>query len=204
VGSVPCWWEIFGMGLCALTDGYGCGYNTPNYYPYSGGGSTGGGGSNPPPKPAPPGLQVSTSKLIVDVNRCAAQKADSVSAASLLGVQNNKILNTLFGSSTASMSRLAFGTNPSAYVPEGAGLVAGAKAGTALTATVQTAGRIEVSQGFQSVFTTVAPTSFGQTAVGQFVIHNTSAAANLLDIFGKGLFVYDAAAYVGSLIACTE
>jgi hypothetical protein len=43
--------SVNNFSSCAMDDGYGCGYNTPNYYATGGGG---GGTTSAPPKPAPP------------------------------------------------------------------------------------------------------------------------------------------------------
>lgn len=154
------------------------------------------------PKPTPPGLQVSTSKLIQSFNQCAANFADKHSAASLLHLNNVPVLGTVLGSSSAAASHLLFGTHPSEYVPAGANLVAGAKAGTILTGAATTIGKIPVNQGFQSIFTTVAPTQIEETAAGSAIVSGARQAASYLDSFVQPLVLWDELTYGYGEAAC--
>ena len=163
----------------------------------------GGGGSPPPAKPPTPKAPP-LGPIIANVNRCAANVANSFSVASLTGLDNNPLTSAIFSNNVASASNLIFGQSPKNYVPAGGSLVASRYAGTALVAGAQAAAGVEVNQGFQSIFTTVAPTTLGQGAVGGLAVGIAKTAGNILNVFSVGQFGYDAAVYFGSLVACVE
>ena len=151
----------------------------------------------------PAGITVPLWPIVKQFNKCAANVADKYSAASLLHVNNVPGLGAVLGSSTAAASNLLFGTHPSEYVPAGANLAAAVKAGTILVKGAGELGNIPINQGFQSIFTTIAPTNFGQTAVGQFLIDAAGRAATLLDKALPLQIGYDEALYGAGEAACT-
>ena len=177
---------------------YGCGFfglcqssGTDNAWwsPRSPGGSNGTQPATEPPSKPPLG------RVIRDFNRCAANIADKYSVASLLHLQDNKVANFFLGSQSAAVSRLFFEPAAQVYVPEGGSLAAGAVVGPALTWGVNKASGAVVNQGFQSLFTTVAPTTLGQTAVGRVALNGVKGFAEALDLATKPLLAYDELLY---------
>ncbi|MGH9404520.1 MAG: RHS repeat-associated core domain-containing protein [Terriglobia bacterium] len=169
----------------------------------SSGAPSGGGTPEPAPKPTPPGLQVSTIKLIRSFNQCAANFADKYSIASLLHANKSAVANALLGSTSAAASHMLFGAHPREYVPAGASLAAGVKAGVALRAGATQAGAIPIDQGFQSIFTTIAPTTLGQTAAGKFLTGAAAQTGELLDAILPFQVAYDEALYGAGEAGCT-
>lgn len=178
-------------------------YLPPALYPCAFFGFCGGsGGTQQPAKP--PATKPPLGPIIAKVNRCAANVANSFSITSLTGLDKNLVTNAVFSNNVASASNLIFGPAPTDYVPAGASLVTSTKSGSALVTAAQVEGRLEVNQGFQSIFTTVAPTTLGETAAGKAVVSGTEAAGQALNFLFVPQYLYDAAVYFGSLVACVE
>jgi hypothetical protein len=172
-----------------------------------GGGAGSGAGSSPPPPPKPPAPNPPKPPLgpiIAKVNRCAANVANSFSVASLTGLDNNPLTAAIFSNNVASVSNLIFSQSPSDYVPAGTSLVASRYAGTTLVKGAQVAAAVETNQGFQSILTTIAPTTLGQTAAGKVAVGALEFGGELLNASFGAQIGYDAAVYFGSLVACTQ
>ena len=156
-------------------------------------GAGGGGASAPPPSvsgPVPSYWQV-----LKSFNNCAANFADKHSVASMLHLDKFPIVGTVLGSSTAAFSDMIFRTDPKEYVPAGANLAAGAKAGAIAVGATKGAGAIPIDQGFQSVFTTISPTKFADTIEGGSLIRGAEVTASYLDKVLVPLAFWDEAMY---------
>ena len=171
-----------------------------------GGGAGSGAGSGTPPPPAspPPPKPPPLGPIIANVNRCAANVANSFSVASLTGLDKNPLTGAIFSNNVASVSNLIFSQSPSDYVPAGTSLVTSTKAGATLLQAGKSAGSVEVNAGFQSIFTTVAPTTLGQTTVGNVAVQSLGAVGEFLGKLSPVQLAYDEAVYFGSLVACSE
>jgi RHS repeat-associated protein len=145
----------------------------------------------PPPQPS----------RTTGVNRCAADLANTASVAALTGTQNVPIIGTVLSNTVSSLSQLAFGPSRLGGVQAGATT---ASAGTVLQKSAALAGRIEVNPGFQSVFTTVAPTTLSQTAVGSVGVNLLQGTGAFLSAVFRPQLLYDAGVYVGALIVCAQ
>ena len=138
---------------------------------------------------------------IGNINRCAAGLANSISIAGLKNMHGT-IAQGLLGNTVSSASQLIFGPNHAAAAGQ---LVVSAatNAGGAVTRAVA---NIPVDSGFQSLFTTIAPTSFGETALGAPLIQTAGSFFSFfssLPVQGGKLF-YDAGTYSGGLAVCAE
>ena len=156
------------------------------------------------PPPPPPATQVSTIRLIIDVNRCASNVANSFSVAALTGLNKNPLTKAILSNNVASLSNLIFSQSPKDYVPAGGSLVASRYAGTAVVKAGQVAAGIEVNQGFQSIFTTIAATTLGETAAGGLAVAGVQTIGKTLNFAAPAQFFYDGAVYFGALVACTQ
>ncbi len=157
-----------------------------------------GGGGAPPPAP-PSGPLPSYWQVAKNFNNCAANFADKYSAASLASkffhVQDNFVLNAALGSTTAAVSNLFFQSNPSVYVPAGASLAAGARVGTGLKVGATVVGGLEVNPGYQSIFSTIRPTTLAETAAGSTALNGVKGLAGLLDLAAPAFIGYDELLY---------
>ncbi len=137
-----------------------------------------------------------------EVNRCAADLANTASLAALTKTQNVPVVGTLFSNNVSSVSKLVFGPNRLG----GAQSVAlNASAGDALQGSANIAAKIEVNPGFQSLFTTIAPTTLGRTAVGSVAVNLVKGAASFLNgVVAPVQVLYDAGVYVGALVVCAK
>jgi RHS repeat-associated protein len=168
---------------------------------YGGGGGTGSGGG------APAGPLPSYGQVLRSFNNCAANFADKHSVASsvsrFLHIPNNPVLDAALGSTTAAASSLIFQSDPKGYVPAGASLASGAKAGTVLKLGATAAGKVELTPGFQSIFTSVAPTTLYETALGRTALSGVKGAAGLLEVAAPALILYDELMYGVGEGVCT-
>ena len=147
-----------------------------------------------PPTPRPP-------SRTIEVNRCAAELANTLSISALTGTQNVPIVGTALSNSVSSVSQLAFGPDR----PKGArGSAVTTGAGPVLQKSAQAAGGIEVNRGFQSLFTTIAPTTLGRTAVGSVAVNLLEGVGSFLGAIFRPQLVYDTGVYVGALVVCAQ
>ena len=161
-------------------------------------GAGGGGSSAPVGGPVP-----SYGQVLKSFNNCAANFADKHSVASMLHLNNVPIVGRVLGSSTAAISNMVFRTNPEKYVPAGASLATGVKAGAIVSGAATNAGNISIDQGFQSIFTTVPPTKFAKTIEGSSIVKGAEAAASALEKVAVPLALWDEAMYGIGEGACT-
>jgi hypothetical protein len=203
--------EIYEYDICGM--GLEC-----NYEPVSGGG--GAPAPTPAPKPAPSGgPEPSYGQVLQSFNGCAANFADAHGEAALasgfFNIQNNFILNTAFGRTTAAASNLFFQSNPNLYVPAGGSLAAGAQAGTAIklgslgVGALPTGGTIYTYAG-ETVATQyglaleMGPTSttVADTAAGGALLSGANGLAGLLDLAAPALVGWDELMYGIGEAAC--
>jgi hypothetical protein len=177
-------------------------------------GSSGGGGA-PAPKAAPSGPLPSYWQVARNFNNCAANFADKHSVASLLNLNTNPVANVFLGSATAAASNLVFQTNPKAYVPAGASLAAGARAGAAIKAGAVAVGALPTGGTIYTYSGATVATPYGpalemtptgatvaDTAVGSSLVSGAEQAASFLNRWVAPLVLWDEAMYGAGEAVC--
>ena len=159
------------------------------------------GGERPRRGAEAPSIQEVTAR----VHGCAAARANTLSVASILGVENVPVANVIFSNTISSASQLVYESEPSSYVRGGASVVGSLKGADYAAKSVRVAGQVEVNEGFQSIFTTVSAVKLGETEVGRAAATITGLGAKALGAFFKYFQApYDAVTYTGALVSCSE
>jgi hypothetical protein len=143
-------------------------------------------------------------ETVKKVNQCAAQQASKLRFASLAGVEDNWLLNTVFGNNASAVSRLVLGPDRG---ESGGALAVSALAAKYSTPALEKAGNklatVEVEPTLQFVFsrsvTQLGGTTFGRFGVGALRVAGKASAFAL-----KPQIIYDTGIYVGALYACTQ
>ena len=155
-------------------------------------------------------------QVLKSFNNCAANFADKHSIASLLHVNNSLVGNTLFGSTTAAVSNLFFKSDPNAYIPAGASLAAGAKAGTAFKVGAIAAGKLPTGGKIYTYTGKTVATPYGpalemgrtgeklaDTAVGKTALSGVKGVADMLEFAAPAFIAYDELMYGVGEGVCT-